>query len=397
MLHLHRFSSCCFTQGEQVEIRENGDVKDTPPSSPEDGPNGFKQEREEFMDDDYDDDGFATDEFESGSSEGDTPTTSPLTSPTPGRKAKKKKRLLKWLKKKGKRDKSFSNLQEGIALAGYIYKSENNTCNKRWCVIREGKLFCYRNIKDENTELTLVLEGTEVKQVEGDDKKQFSFCVVRDGLTKIVLVAKNTKDMEKWKNALRLESGFIRLASPADTSSGVYEQDEGDDLYITPLSPMGMTRVSSFSGEIIPNSPTTPVVQSPCTQGGDDEDLYMEVLPPQKGVLPPRKASREDLGPLPPPPVPPERPNKPKPVAELLKAGTDVKRESICDSDVSGEFEEIYEVVPNGTPSSDSERNTAEVVPVYVELKECATTEQELEQAPQEKGICHHFHCYCDL
>lgn len=369
------------------EICENGDVKESPSSSPEDGPNGFKQEKEEFIDDDYDDDGFATDEFESGSSEGDTPTASPLTSPSTGRKGKKKKRLLKWLKKKGKRDKSFSNLQEGIVLAGYISKCENNACNKRWCIIRDGKLFCYKNIKDDNTELMLELEGAEVKPLEGDDKKQFSFCIVQDGLTKIVLVAKNQKDMERWLKALRLESGFIRLASPIDTSSGVYEHEEGDDMYITPLSPVGITRIRSFSGEIItkcPPSPTSSPVVSPINSSpkDGDDDLYMEVLPPQNAAVPPRKLSREDLGPLPPPPIPPERPGKPKAVEDLEKI---VKRESVCDSDVSGEFEEIYEVVSDSvSQSNDKQKTVAESA--YVEMSDSGKTEQEMVALPQEKG-----------
>lgn len=300
-----------------------------------------------------------------------------LTSPTPGRKGKKKKRLLKWLRKKGKKDKSFSNLQEGIVLAGYINRCENNACNKRWCVIRDGKLFCYKNIKDDNTELTLELEGAEVKQVEGDDKKQFSFSIVRDGLSKIVLVAKNQKDMERWQKALRLESGFIRLASPADTSSGVYEHEEGDDMYITPLSPVGMTRISSFTGEVIsncPTSPTSPPVSplNTSTQDGED-DLYMEVLPPQGSTVAPRRSSVEDLGPLPPPPVPPERPMKPKPVEDIQRI---VKRESVCDSDVSGEFEEIYEDVLDSAPRPGVKEKTV-TKPSIVEMHDSGKEEKE--------------------
>ena len=81
----------------------------------------------------FQDDGFATDEFDSASSDGGDVSTIPQTQPV--QKAKKTKQFFKWLKKKAKKGKLFSSPEDGVALAGYAFKS--NDSSKRWFLIRE--------------------------------------------------------------------------------------------------------------------------------------------------------------------------------------------------------------------------------------------------------------------
>lgn len=271
------------------------------PTSPE----TFGEEIYEAVEqnDEFEDDGFATDEFESGSSENelDSPGTSPKGSPKIRTKAKKKpNQLLKWLKKKTRtKDRLFSSPKDGVALAGYVHRLINNEYSKRWCVVREGKIYCYKNIKDEDTELTLELEGSEIRAKE-EPKSRYIIRVLKDNERLLTLLTKNTRDMDKWKTALRIESGFIKLTSPVDSSSGVFDDIEGD--YITPNTPVGLQKD--------PKSPTLArkIIESTSESmaNDDDEDAYLEIKQGNSeqeslGPLPsiPKSPESESLGPLP--------------------------------------------------------------------------------------------------
>ncbi|XP_032230855.2 uncharacterized protein LOC5506548 isoform X2 [Nematostella vectensis] len=297
------------------------------------------------------DDGFATDEFESESSDNDSQTSSSKTSLRTQRKTKKKSHLLKWLKKKTKaKNQLFSSPQDGVALAGYVHQLDGNALSKRWCVIREGKLYCYKNIKDEATELTLELDGADIRARE-EDKNKFIIRVIKDNERLIALAAKNTRDMEKWRTALRIESGFIKLTMPGDTSSGIYDDDDAD--YVTPLAPVGLQRVSNGHARTITGTEEVETV-------GDKEDLYeeasyLEIIYTKKetteqsiddqgsfGQLPsipsdPISPEMESLGPL--PDIPQEHLHSRR---SPIPPQVDVN-ENESDSE---EFEEIYEEVP---------------------------------------------------
>lgn len=308
----------------------------------------------------FEDDGFATDEFESGSSDDDTPSTSPKGSPKLQQKTKKKTHIFKWLKKKTRgKERLFSSPQDGIALAGYVHRIENNACVKRWCVVREGKLYCYKNIKDEDTELTLELEGAEIRAKE-EEKNKFVIRVMRDNERLLTLLTKNTKDMDKWKTALRIESGFIKLASAADTSSGIFEDDEGD--YVTPITPVGLQKVTRT-----PIKPATDADTNlnPVANGNGEEYGYLEVVfdknkandaqkvnvPRPLSPMGKKSPEQESLGPLPalpidaqPPALPPPR-RSPVPHVEAQE-----KKEEIEGSE---ESEDLYEELINPLPNAD--------------------------------------------
>lgn len=252
--------------------------------------------------DDFEDDGFATDEFESGSSENeDSGGGSPKGSPKLRPKMKKKNQLLKWLKKKTQsKGRLFSSPQDGVALAGYVHRLENNECLKRWCVIREGKIYCYKNLKDEDTELTLELEGADIRAKE-EQKNRYVVRVLRDNERLLTLLTKTARDMDKWKTALRIESGFIKLTSPVDTNSTGFD-DEGD--YVTPLTPVGLQKFSKC-----PTTTTTTETDyrakkdSIPTGEGDYLEIRevcandQELLGPLPSI--PKSPDSESLGPLP--------------------------------------------------------------------------------------------------
>lgn len=260
--------------------------------------------------DDFEDDGFATDEFDSGSQSENEDSTggSPKGSPKLQPKTKKKNQLLKWLKKKTRsKGRLFSSPQDGVALAGYVHLLENNECVKRWCIIREGKIYCYRNIKDEDTESTLDLEGTEIRAKE-EQKNRFVVRVLKDNERLLTLLTKTSRDMDKWKTALRIESGFIKLTSPVDTISAGFDDEEGD--YITPQTPVGLQKVSK--SPISPTTPTTPTsTETNCRAKKDSipngEGDYLEISEVSSndqellGPLPsiPKSPDSDSLGPPP--------------------------------------------------------------------------------------------------
>lgn len=286
----------------------------------------------------FQDDGFATDEFDSGSSDGGDVSTSPQTQPV--QKTKKTKQFFKWLKKKAKKDKLFSSPEDGVALAGYAYKS--NDSSKRWFLIREQKLHCFKTIKDEDPEITFDLNGSEIKVGE-EEKAKLSIQVLRDGAIHFTLVAKNLKDWERWKKAFLLESGFIQLAvSPTDTNSGFYDQEEDEEEgdYVTPVVSPGLEKTP------IPTSKTFPLNNNNETY---DEDLYMEVVPStvttvEKLKSPSPSSSLLELGPL--PPLPPDL--LPRNTPDGAEGDTN---EENCPN--ISESEDIYEEVSSSVANAD--------------------------------------------
>lgn len=290
----------------------------------------------------FQDDGFATDEFDSGSSDEGVVSPSPQTQPVQ-QKAKKKKQFFHWLKKKSKKGKLFSSPKDGVALAGYAHKSNDST--KRWFLIREQKLHCYKTIKDDDPETTVDLDGCEIKAGE-EEKNKLAIHVVRDGSTQFILVAKSAKDWERWKKAFLIESGIRKLAvSPTDTSSGVFDQEDEDD-YVTPIVSPGL--------EKSPTATEKPNIQiqlenNSQSMDAEDKDLYMEVVPSTtvvgdfKQVSP--SSSQLELGPL--PPLPPDLPTPRSPEGEKAEADEE-------SGDNSGEFEdEIYEEVTSSVAHAD--------------------------------------------
>lgn len=261
----------------------------------------LKASGEEFQDD-----GFATDEFDSGSSDEGGVSPSPQSQPVQ-QKAKKKKQFFHWLKKKAKKDKLFSSPKDGVALAGYAHKA--NDSSKRWFLIREKKLHCYKTIKDDDPDITVDLDGCEIKAGE-EERSKLAIHVMRDGLTQFTLIAKSAKDWERWKKALLIESGFIKLAvSPTDTSSGVFDQEDEDD-YVAPVVSPGLEKMASTGSEK-PSIQIHPGSKNQSMDDADEEDFYMEVVPSTTTTVENFKSaspssSQLDLGPL--PPVPPELP-----------------------------------------------------------------------------------------
>ena len=296
---------------------------------------------------DVQDDGFATDEFDSGSSDGGDISPNPQTQPVQ-QKTKKTKQFFKWLKKKAKKDKLFSSPEDGVALAGYAYKS--NDSSKRWFLIREQKLYCYKTIKDDDPEVTVDLNGSEIKSGE-EEKSKLAIQVIRDGSTDFTLVAKSLKDWERWKKAFLIESGFIKLAvSPTDTSSGVFDQEDDEEEegdYVTPVVSPGLEKMLTPTEKS--HIQTFPENNNQSLDDTDDEDLYMEVVP---SVLPTVEkfkpaspsSSQLELGPL--PPLPPELPPRNNPEG----AEGDADDES---GGKSWECEEIYEEVSSSVANAD--------------------------------------------
>ena len=268
--------------------------------------------------DEYEDDGFATDEFDSGSSDGEVGNSNAPSSPRQTRKAKKK-RFFKWLRKKSKRYKLFSSPEEGVTLAGYALRHENNSCSKRWFLIREGKLYCYKSIKEEEPEAIVPLDGTEIK-VGDEDRSKMVVKVVQDGVVKFILATKSQKDLERWKTALKMESGFIKHGSP--TSSGIYDDEEEGD-YILPVCSASSTHDSFLS-----SSPPGEAVDG--LNDNLDEDLYMEVVPMSTSPSMPHSTSMEGLGPL--PAIPPDLPTRAEKVEEVESGQESDDYEEVCAS-----------------------------------------------------------------
>lgn len=284
--------------------------------------------------DEYQDDGFATDEFDSGSSDGGDISPNPQAQPVQ-QKAKKKKQFFHWLKKKGKKDKLFSSPKDGIALAGYAYKA--NDSSKRWFLIREKKLFCYKNIKYDDPELTVELKCCEIRAGE-EEKSKLAIHVIRDNVSHFTLIAKSSKDWERWKTAFLIESGFIKLASPTESSSGVFEPEEEDD-YATPV----------LSLELEMQLQTSKIDKHALALQSTDkqnklEDPYTEIAPGTqvsnlKALSP--SVSQEGLGPL--PPIPPDIP-------EQRPSDTEESKET---NGCRLENDDIYEEVSSSVPHAD--------------------------------------------
>lgn len=284
--------------------------------------------------DEYQDDGFATDEFDSGSSDGGDISPNPQAQPVQ-QKAKKKKQFFHWLKKKGKKDKLFSSPKDGIALAGYAYKG--NDSSKRWFLIREEKLFCYKNIKYDDPEMTVELKSCEIRAGE-EEKSKLAIHVIRDNVSHLTLIAKSSKDWERWKKAFLIESGFIKLASPTESSSGVFDHEE-EDGYATPvLSPD--LEIKLQTSKIDKHALA---LQSTDKQN-ELEDPYTEIVSSTqmsnlKALSP--CVSQDDLGPL--PPIPPDLPQQ----------RPSDKEESTERNFCSIENDEIYEEVSSSVPHAD--------------------------------------------
>lgn len=295
----------------------------------------------------FQDDGFATDEFESGSSDGGDISPNPQAQPVQ-QKGTKRKQFFKWLKKKAKKDKLFSSPKDGVALAGYAHKSNDSA--KRWFLIREQKLHCYKAIKDDDPEITVDLDGSEIKAGE-EERSKLAIQVIRDGSTHFTLVAKSAKDWERWKKAFLIESGFIKLAvSPTDTSSGVFDQEDEDD-YVTPIVSPGFEKKLSTPTEM-PDILIQPANSSQSVDDEEDEDLYMEVVPstPDENFKPVSPSSSQlELGPLPPvpPDLPPDLPPRRNP------EGAEEEADSAESGDNSGACEEIYEEVSSSVAHAD--------------------------------------------
>ncbi|XP_074627421.1 uncharacterized protein LOC141885401 isoform X5 [Acropora palmata] len=284
--------------------------------------------------DEYQDDGFATDEFDSGSSDGGDISPNPQAQPVQ-QKAKKKKQFFHWLKKKGKKDKLFSSPKDGIALAGYAYKG--NDSSKRWFLIREEKLFCYKNIKYDDPEMTVELKSCEIRAGE-EEKSKLAIHVIRDNVSHLTLIAKSSKDWERWKKAFLIESGFIKLASPTESSSGVFDHEE-EDGYATPV----------LSPDLEIKLQTSKIDKHALALQSTDkenklEDPYTKIVSSTqmsnlKALSP--CVSQDDLGPL--PPIPPDLPEQ----------RPSDKEESTESNFCSIENDEIYEEVSSSVPHAD--------------------------------------------
>ena len=290
----------------------------------------------------HQDDGFATDEFDSGSSDGEV-SPNPQAQPVQ-QKGKKKKQFFHWLKKKGKKDKLFSSPQDGVSLAGYAYKGNDSA--KRWFLIREEKLYCYKTIKDDDPEMTVDLKGSEIRAGE-EEKSKLAVQVMRDGVSQFTLVAKNTKDWERWKKALLIESGFIKLAtSPTESSSGVFEQEDEDDYVCPVISPELQKKISTSTEKPVIAVQTVDSVQS--ANSSKDKDGYTEVgstihVANHKPASP--SASHQELGPL--PPIPPELP------ASWRALNEEDKKDKSDAAEKSWADEEIYEEVASSVAHAD--------------------------------------------
>ncbi|XP_068699292.1 uncharacterized protein [Montipora foliosa] len=280
------------------------------------------------------DDGFATDEFDSGSSDGGDVSPNPQTQPVQ-QKAKKKKQFFHWLKKKGKKDKLFSSPKDGVALAGYAYKL--NDTSKRWFLIREEKLHCYKAIKDDDPEITVDLKCSEIQAGE-EEKGKLAIHVIRDNVTQFTLVAKSSKDWERWKKAFLIESGFIQLASPMELTSGVFEPEEEDEYAVPVVSPGLEVKLQS------PQFEKSGLIIQSMDKQKKVEDPYTEIVPGTqvsnlKAVSP--SVSQQELGPL--PPIPPDIPERTQSVEEEAK-----DTNGFC-----AESDQIYEEVSSSVPHAD--------------------------------------------
>ena len=301
-----------------------------------------KAKTDRHGEEEYQDDGFATDEFESGSSDGGDVSPNPKEQPVQ-QKGKKKKQFFHWLKKKAKKDKLFSSPQDGVSLAGYAYK-ENDSA-KRWFLIREETLNCYKTIKDDDPEMTVDLKGSEIRAGE-EEKSRLAIQVIRDGVSHFTLVAKNAKDWERWKKAFVIESGFIKLAtSPTELSSGVFEHEDEDDYVCPVISPDLQKKLSTATEKPVIVVQSTDAVQS--ANPANQEDPYYEVestihITNFKPASP--ATSLQELGPLPPLP-----PDPPAPRSSDAAEG----KEDSDDGDNSWESEEIYEEVSSSVAHAD--------------------------------------------
>lgn len=95
---------------------------------------------------------------------------------------------------------------------GYLSTCVNCSWRERWCVLRGGKLYFYREPGDRATPVLLVpLKGAEVVPGGLGPKHPFSFRILQSGTELASLEASSSEDLGRWLGVLFAETGRSSL------------------------------------------------------------------------------------------------------------------------------------------------------------------------------------------
>ncbi|XP_033754500.1 src kinase-associated phosphoprotein 2-B-like isoform X2 [Pecten maximus] len=203
-------------------------------------------------------------------------------------------------------------------MSGFLEKKQKKglilipKLQKRWCVIKDDRMYYYESKKDKKQKGAFCLSGYSFQAapdvVKEANKKELSFEILCQGKRTYQFVALNTDDYNKWKSAIQ------RVNEPQKS----YD-DDPDDIYEPieePLEPPHEEAAKPDDNQEIYDD-TAPVPDD------DEQETYDDcgsVAPPPAVPMrvppatPPTVSGRKPLPPLPPdsqPPPPPQ--SKPPP------------------------------------------------------------------------------------
>lgn len=203
-------------------------------------------------------------------------------------------------------------------IAGFLEKKQKKglilmaKLQKRWCVIKDDRLYYYENKKDKKQKGAFCLAGYRFQAapdvVKEANKKELSFEIVGQGKRTFQFVALNTDEYTKWKSAIEKVTGTQKIYD--DDPDDIYEPIEETPAIETPVE----EPAQPDNQEIYDDT-------APVDGDDDDQEMYEDcgsVSSPPPAVpsrlqtsTPPPVSGRKPLPPLPPdsqpPPPPPSR------------------------------------------------------------------------------------------
>lgn len=106
-----------------------------------------------------------------------------------------------------KDDKSPRDLSsfQSTTFSGYLLRKKGLNWKNRWCVVKEHRLFCYKDFGIGTAELEVPLQDTSIRTLEENDpEKPHMFVLVCDK-EELLFAAENEAELEEWITVLKDE------------------------------------------------------------------------------------------------------------------------------------------------------------------------------------------------
>ena len=103
---------------------------------------------------------------------------------------------------------------QSTTFSGYLLRKKGLNWKNRWCVVKEHRLFCYKDFGIGIAELEVPLPDTSIRTLEESDPEKPHMFVLTCDREELLFAAENEAELEEWIMVLKDE------IEPTESSPG---------------------------------------------------------------------------------------------------------------------------------------------------------------------------------